>query len=601
MFKKKSIDEENSWKMIDDGGYKLKPAERKDEKEPENPESAVRGWMKPKKLLLMALGVLFAAGAICIFIFAVDLGVKGISIPEEYEISQDQFEASVYLEESNGEVIDWKDDYNDLSSSASKELIGNFKAKLISSMEEEGLRADDVIVTKLSRASPLTKDTKQVDEDNFSFSEFQKEYIHNKNKNSAPPQIQTKDTTIKMHSVIVTFKTVGKPSENAAAFASGVSSSTSEVTSGIANRMQANGLKTSHFKMMAAPTFVDVIDKTVEVAVFQEESGIVTTLHPNPKIGENVDCDFAPKNVTFTSAKREMTVICDSSCFEYKIVTILGGKDGLFSVWSETCISAYYIGLIGDDGGALELMHMGPSDLHVPDNAIETKRRKMIVISENELKWYNIKWDSYLIKRPGPRVIPTTPQPATVPRYTRSTTTSNPWVATSSRVVPTQPPSPATHSGSYVLMQSRVCCDGFKPEYNQIGSEARSKLETRYLNEVVSVFDRMCRCNGSGVEVSLAEAEEFPESSFEALITFRVKVETNKIVRCVKEVETRGTFKEILNGHSRSTVGSVESVQFSQGLMEELASGDTSGRRRRSVRAAPSNSRRVSTKKRNLN
>lgn len=447
-------------------------------------------------------------------------------------------------------------------------------------MEEEGLHADDIVVTKLEAAPSKTRETIQVDDD-FDFTKFQNDYNRNKENNEAAPEIKTKSQTIEMENVIVNFHTIGKPSENAAAFASGVASSQEQVSSDIQYRMRSNGLRTSGMVMRAEPSFEKIVEDSVEVAKKQKEPGIITTMQPAPKIGKKIDCDFSPVDY-FTSERKQETVLCESACIDFKIVNIMGGKDGVFNVHSPPCISAYYIKLIGEEGGALEIMHMGPDDnLEVPEDAIDTRGMLMVVFSTKDMKTYRVTWDTYRIKKPGPRVVPTTPKPATVPRFSPRYTeaTDNPWVATSTRLTP-HSHGPAVYSDrSFIVMQNQICCDGYRPEYNQVGSEARTKLESMYLEQVAKLVDDIC---GESVVtpggVSIINLEKVQGEPDAALITFNIKCDTQKTAKCIKGMEAQVSFQKMLDFRGKYLIGAVTSTRYGRGLEEQLSKEvDSSG------------------------
>lgn len=527
------------------------------------------------KLALIGLGILCGVAAVVLIIFAVNAKSEQDEADElvmkAFDKVQDQFETSVFLEESDGKTISWKDDYKDLKSPESKKLIDNLKSKMIMSMADEGLSAEDIEVTSLASAPPRTKTKKRVDE--AEFVKRNKKFLTSKDGGLKPPPLKTKEIKEEMKNVIATFKTLAKPSKNAAAFASGVSSSLPEVSKDIVNRMRSNGLKTSNFRMQAASKFLDVINKTIAIA-HKNAPGIVTTVKPLPKVGQVIDCDFNPDE-SFRNGKKQLSVICETACLALKAESLIGGKDRIFHTKSSTCISAYMIGLIREEGGILELMDMGPGPLGVLDRKDPKVREevyfKRIVITDEEYFKDDYEWeDRYLIKYAGPRIIATTPKSNKVPLLTEFSITSNPFVVTTTRETP-KTPKPVPDPQMYMMLQYEVCCEGFKPEYNEEGSEVREKLEKRYVNEIQTAFKHVCNDDGASVKnVTFVEADKVEDKELETLATFRVNVESKEMTKCVIDLD--GEVFEVLESKSRGTVGTLTSLQYGRGLEKEIES-----------------------------
>lgn len=305
------------------------------------------------KKIVLASGVL-----LCVVSLVAIIMVLSGNYGSSYNMSIPQFQGELQMEEMNGEMVTWSDDYNDLSSPKSRSLTQALTRKLTAAFKEEGVEIDEVIITNFAATEPKTVlETKlksgsaQEGRSVFSSMEGPKQQGDG-NAMFSPSDINNMEVETIEHAdvsyVTMQFETKGTPTKNAAVFTS-ANGQWSSVSNMIESRMASEGMGVKIDEIKPEPQFMDSVYKALK------ETPSLLRAHAPPQSAPAEIC--ACETSGYHISPKSKICKCESSCV-VPYTYVYGGTDNIFAVYSNICLAAYYAGLIGQDGGTVEAIDM---------------------------------------------------------------------------------------------------------------------------------------------------------------------------------------------------------------------------------------------------
>ncbi|XP_039267505.2 uncharacterized protein LOC120342650 [Styela clava] len=347
------------------------------------------------KKIVLASGVL-----LCIVSLVAIVMVTSGNYGSSYNMSIPQFQGDLQMEELDGEMVTWSDDYNDPNSEKSQALKKTLSSRMRSAFHDEGVEVDEVNILGFTAAEPKTvvttklKSTAQAGGRSVFSSMGDSDQFQSAEGALTPNDITSMEVETVEHAdvsyVNMKFETKGTPTKNAAVFTSSNGQWTS-VSNMVESRMASEGVGVSIQEIKPEPQFMDSVYKAIEDKPSLMQTPPMQTPQGEPCPCQDTGYDISPKT---------KVCLCDSSCVQPQTY-IYGGTDNIFAVYSNLCLAAYYAGITTDEGGLVEVIDLN-----------EGKVTSAGV--KNGVTAWNIPFDVriFKVKSFGPVINPAQPPPS---------------------------------------------------------------------------------------------------------------------------------------------------------------------------------------------
>uniref|UniRef100_H2YFV5 LCCL domain-containing protein n=1 Tax=Ciona savignyi TaxID=51511 RepID=H2YFV5_CIOSA len=289
-----------------------------------------------KPIVAIAAGCIIVAGVVLMILaFTLD--------PDDFESKMLEFEGDIQLEESDAGFIEWKDSYNDLKSPDSRNLIKDLSKKIKGALGEESFSVKDVEIYALMPTGARSFSRNEESDDMTD--------PHYGGKNAKFSKKEYKG----IMNVDAKFRIFGKPSENAASFMSAKPDSWWKLKKRLRSRLSNAGILSTVKDLKRNKRFEHAIKRGLR------RKYVATTVPPVKREAEPCTCD--------TVLTRELSLenpskvcYCESSCITGKN-TVYGGLNDIFAIFTPVCASAFYAGVIPEEGGVVEALFTGRQEV----------------------------------------------------------------------------------------------------------------------------------------------------------------------------------------------------------------------------------------------
>lgn len=401
---------------------------------PDEDENAKKAQLDMTKIIILGAGIL-----LIVFSLTAILLVATGSYGPVYNTPIVQMTGEMELEEMDDALVEWKAEYNDLTSEEATKLKNSLKSKLSKALEEEGVEVDDIVITELSPGPRKTikkvfRQKRKKPKGRAASSIPEELSIDLGATGMVSPDMDQKvatytEVTPDVQLVHVKYETRGIPAKNAALFTA-AHGQWGSVSNMIEARMASTGMNVHIDSMEPTDKFMD------NVLDISSQKSQTTTVAPvarltpagwtnSPLQSDSAAPDPSVKACTcrttgmYVYAPDTMKCECPGPCIDGQFVWIYGGVNDIFRQCVPVCAAAYYAGIIGEAGGMIEVIDVGRGKIEAGNP------RKSI--NPHGLSYIDGR---FKIKAPG-QTISVTPAP----------TTANPW-----NVASTAPATTATTS-----------------------------------------------------------------------------------------------------------------------------------------------------------